>query len=361
MSVVLSVVVTVYLYYETDEQSFDGSSLNWVLLTFAVVTPMITSVRLAFTRRENALASLARLRTNSIKLYGAHVGWDFDYNDNGTTGRSLSSIDWLDHSDQVLTTILNILSDAIRYLTMPTSNRARHRVTAGGQKEAIETLSVSADLFGNMVTNVGKLCDYCEVLKKEGLPPQEAIRVRNWEVFILRELEVLRMIKRYRSRKSALKACTQHHGNYFYCSDNNLFLAAQALRSFGRLFSIFLPAFYAPYYVHISREVNSLGYGIAFACLTSLVLTSLFETVFQLEDPFLAVFDLDGIRVGQGGCRFCLCLFIPLNFLRLLYFCFFFSSPRASIQLSLESVGNATKCISECKEGLSRRTKRRAI
>ena len=195
-------IVTVYLYHETDEQSFDGSSFNWVLLTFAVVTPMITSVRLAFTRRENALASLARLRTNAIKLYGAHAGWDFQFdNENGTTGRSRSSIDWLNHSDQVLTTILNILSDTIRYLTMPTSSRARHKVTPGGRKEASETLSVSAHLFHDIIADVGKLCDYCETLKKEGLPPQEAIRIRNWEVFILRELEVLRMIKRYRSRK----------------------------------------------------------------------------------------------------------------------------------------------------------------
>lgn len=59
---------------------------------------------------------------------------------------------------------------------------------------------------------------------------------------------------------------------------------AQGLRSFGRLFSFVLPPFYAPYYADLARSLNSLGVGIAFAALTSIALTSLFETAFQMEE-----------------------------------------------------------------------------
>lgn len=73
----------------------------------------------------------------------------------------------------------------------------------------------------------------------------------------------------------------------------------QALRSFSRLFSIFLPPFYAPFYAQVAHELNSLGTGLAFAIITSLALTSLFEAIYQLEDPFVQTSVLDGIYVEQ--------------------------------------------------------------
>jgi hypothetical protein len=63
-----------------------------------------------------------------------------------------------------------------------------------------------------------------------------------------------------------------------------LCFSAQSLRSFGRLFSVFLPPFYAPYYAELAVSLNSLAMGIAFACLTSLALTGLFESGDQMEE-----------------------------------------------------------------------------
>mmetsp|Transcript_20394 Transcript_20394/g.26298 ORF Transcript_20394/g.26298 Transcript_20394/m.26298 type:complete len:407 (+) Transcript_20394:49-1269(+) len=272
IGILVSVILTVYLYEVTDQQNFDGSRFNWVLLTFAAVTPIATSINLAFSRRESALASLGRIRTNAIQLYAAHASWDWGFQADGTTGRSRSSLDSLKHSDQVLEVLLDIFGDLTRYLTLPTSTRARHKVTAAGQHEAKKILDVSAQLVEDIIAGMGKLCDFCEVLKREGLPAQEAIRMRNWELLILQEIELVRMVKRYRT--------------------------PQGLRSFGRLFSVFLPPLYAPFYVYTARELNSLGVGIAFACFTSVVLSTLFETVFQMEDPFVPAYGLDGIRVG---------------------------------------------------------------
>lgn len=73
----------------------------------------------------------------------------------------------------------------------------------------------------------------------------------------------------------------------------------QGLRSFARLFSIFLPPLYAPFYASLARELNSLGTAITFAILTSVALTALFETVTQLEDPFVTTSFLDGIQVRK--------------------------------------------------------------
>ena len=69
----------------------------------------------------------------------------------------------------------------------------------------------------------------------------------------------------------------------------------QALRSFARLFSVFLPPFYAPFYAQMAKDLNSLGAAITFAVLTSIALTALFESISQMEDPFIGIVSLDGI------------------------------------------------------------------
>lgn len=113
-----------------------------------------------------------------------------------------------------------------------------------------------------------------EVLKGEGLPAQEATRVRMWERSAHEYFEFVRVVKTYRT--------------------------PQALRSFSRLFSVFLPPLYAPYYSQMAHKLNSLGAALAFATFTSIALTSLFETVSQLEDPFVPGSVLDGIQVRNN-------------------------------------------------------------
>ena len=76
-----------------------------------------------------------------------------------------------------------------------------------------------------------------------------------------------------------------------------MYRTPQGLRSFGRLFSMLLPPFYAPYYAQLAHDVNSLGVAITFAIVTALALTSLFETISQMEDPFEESSVLDGVDV----------------------------------------------------------------
>ena len=144
-------------------------------------------------------------------------------------------------------------------------------MTRSGRKEATEVMSLGVDVCDSILERMGRLALLCEVLKEEGLPPNEATRVRQWERMVLVDFEELRMIKLYRT--------------------------PQALRSFARLFTVFLPAFYSPYYAQLARDLNSLAAGIIFAVLTSLALTALFESICQMEDPFVATITLDGIDV----------------------------------------------------------------
>ena len=46
-------------------------------------------------------------------------------------------------------------------------------------------------------------------------------------------------------------------------------------------------------------DLNSLEMAIAFSILTSFALTALFESLTQMEDPFLAEITLDGIDVPR--------------------------------------------------------------
>jgi len=105
--------------------------------------------------------------------------------------------------------------------------------------------------------------------------------VRQWERFVFGAFERLRTIKM-------------------------MYRTPQGLRSFSRLFSVLLPSFFSPYFAQVARDVNSLGVGIVFSIITSLALTALFETISQLEDPFVQLSILDGVYVTDDlgdDCR----------------------------------------------------------
>ena len=230
------------------------------------------SIGLAFQRREQALRDIALFRSCAYQLYLSHACWDWGTKDPG--GRALSEYDWLKHSDEALALLVGMADELCRYLTLPSFSRARHRVTKSGRKEASRTVEVAYRLFDSLLTtHMAKFSYLTEVLKRYGLPANEASRIRQWERFIGEAIEDLRMIKTYRT--------------------------PQALRSFARLFTIFLPAFYSPDFAQLARDANSLGLGIAFAVITSLSLTALFESIYILEDPFVAHLTLDGIDVNE--------------------------------------------------------------
>jgi hypothetical protein len=49
-----------------------------IILGFAVVTPMTSSLTMAFMRCERALLEISRVRSFSFQIYMAHALWDWD-------------------------------------------------------------------------------------------------------------------------------------------------------------------------------------------------------------------------------------------------------------------------------------------
>jgi len=270
----LSVGLTIFVYKTTDTEynagSFDGSIMNWTLLSFAVITPMSAAIRMSFTRREQSLYLIASLKSTFLEIYAAHALWNWGKDH---CGRAQSEIDWVKHSDETISEMLGVTSDLTRLLTLPDVSRARHKMIRQGKNETKRIVGVRKRLNESIVYRFGRLAVLCEILKREGLPPNEATRVRQWERIVLEKIEKIRTIKLYRT--------------------------PQGLRSFCRLFSVFLPPFYAPFYAQMAHDLNSLGVAITFSILTSIALTALFETIYQMEDPFLPGSILDGVDVKR--------------------------------------------------------------
>jgi hypothetical protein len=264
--------LTYYWYYAYPESSdWNGSSLDFILLAFAITAPISAALTMAFTRRERALINIADFRSWSYHLYMAHCLWDWDDNKGGRGG---ADVDWVEHCDAVLAQLIGIGDELSRFLTLPTTTRIRHRLTKQGRREAARTIEVAYHLLESMSTQrMTRLVMYSERLKKFGLSSGEISRLRQYERFISSSIEQLRMVKMYRT--------------------------PQAFRSFARIFTLFLPPFYAPNYAQVARDVNSLGVGIAFGIVTALALTALFESQQILEDPFTAYLALDGIDVRE--------------------------------------------------------------
>mmetsp|Transcript_3517 Transcript_3517/g.5366 ORF Transcript_3517/g.5366 Transcript_3517/m.5366 type:complete len:276 (+) Transcript_3517:509-1336(+) len=244
--------------------------MSWTLLSFAVITPMTSSIRMAFSRREVALSHLSVVKSTLLSIYSAHACWNWATPKK--EGRD-PAFDWLQHTDKILKTSVQLCNELMRLLTLPTSTRARHRVTCYGRKEAKDIEYVMTKLHLTILDRMGNITDLCEDLKYQGLPPNEATRIRQWERMLIEKIEMLLVAKKYRT--------------------------PQALRSFARLFSIFLPPLYAPFYSQMATEMNSLAMGITFSVITCIALTALFESIVQIEDPFTGKVALDGIDVSK--------------------------------------------------------------
>ena len=255
VSISLSVGLTVYVHsMKENDMSFDGGAMSWTLLTFAVVTPLTSSVGMAFSRREEALKYLKTIRSTVIALYLAHASWDWPSRQKPETGRIGSSeVDWVEFGDDSLHTLALLVDELRLYLLLPTTTRARHRVTPIGKREASTVQSLSSSIHSSLFERIDALSVKCEFLKLHGLPGNEAIRIRQWEQFVADAIEGLAYMKNYRT--------------------------PQMLRSYSRLLSVIVPPFFAPYYADLARSTGSVTLACFYAALTALALTGLFECV----------------------------------------------------------------------------------
>lgn len=235
---------------------------------------MSMSISFSFSRREEALKQIAIYKSYMYQIYLAHSHWSWNDKNGKSVRECNKDFDWLEHADDVLRNLLTCADELFHFLTLPTMSRARHRVTNMGQEEAKRIVVTSYGLYDSMYTRkFVSISRSTEILKNRGLPGNEASRIRQWERAVGESIEQLRMLKMYRT--------------------------PQALRSFARMFSLFLPPFYAPAFAQLAHESNSIGLGIAFAVIISLALSAIFNSILILEDPFVGFITLDGIDVRE--------------------------------------------------------------
>ena len=273
---ILSVGMTCYWYFyhsvHPDHKDGWNGSMSFVLVSFAVVSPITVAIRMAFTRREQALERIASIRSYFQHLYMAHCLWDWKTG----TGRKEASkeFDFLRHCDGVLEQLIAMGDELARFLSLPNTSKGINRATSAGRREATRTIQAAYGLWESMsLYRMTKLSVYAEKLKDIGLAGSEISRIRAFERHLGERLESLRMLKMYRT--------------------------PQALWSFARVFSILIPAFYGPTFAQVAYDLNSLEVGIVLSVGTSLILTALLEAVQVLEDPFTAYVSLDGINVRE--------------------------------------------------------------
>lgn len=272
MSCALSLGLTIFWYKKGDAETWAGSGMDWIILGFAVVTPITVTIQMAFTRRERALYEISRIRSCCFQIYTSHNVWD--WSDGKGRDNAMTKDQWLKHTDELLEHLVGVGDELCRFLTLPTSSRSYHRMLKGGRRKASNIVEVGYRLLDSLYTQrIIKISQLTEKFRSLGLSATETSRIRQYERFIGEAIEILRTIKMYRT--------------------------PQALRCFGRVFTLFLPSFYAPAFAQLALDLDSLSMGILSAILTPLLLTALFESMQMLEDPFVGWVSLDGIDVAE--------------------------------------------------------------
>ncbi|TYZ62920.1 hypothetical protein PybrP1_003300 [[Pythium] brassicae (nom. inval.)] len=258
-----------YLYSEhrRDGKAF-GANISWMIVSFAIVAPMIMQIKQAFTRRELALDVLAESKSLFANIMLANALWNW-----GDNGRSKLPAG---HAARTKALLVAVLRDICSLLLLPTLTRGRHRLTVHGRQVASRYEPTVEELQTQLMLSFKRLHEQVEVMKAEGLPANEASRINQYHWLLQARLEKLQNIKFYRT--------------------------PQATRSFTRLFILVLPVFYGPYYVYLMRgdefQSTSFAFCLVLSVVTSLTMIGIFNVEIAMEDPF-AGGGMDGIRVRE--------------------------------------------------------------
>merc|ERR1712146_750097 len=115
-------------------------------------------------------------------------------------------------------------------------------------------------LFRRIYAAMRHLSKFVETLKRCGLPANEASRLNQYHMFLIRDIEHLHNIKEYHTPSGP--------------------------RSVARLFIHLMPWLYGPYFVWISRDTGAgLIFSSTLCIFTSIVMVGFFNVQGMLEDP----------------------------------------------------------------------------
>eukprot|EP00535_Pseudo-nitzschia_heimii_P006815 CAMPEP_0197185932 /NCGR_PEP_ID=MMETSP1423-20130617/12916_1 /TAXON_ID=476441 /ORGANISM="Pseudo-nitzschia heimii, Strain UNC1101" /LENGTH=759 /DNA_ID=CAMNT_0042637113 /DNA_START=75 /DNA_END=2354 /DNA_ORIENTATION=- len=246
-----------------------GKSMSFLILSFFLIMPITTLLRITYLRREQAIRHLGKMKACANAIYQCHATWTWTYKD-----ETSKRLDRLEHSDECLHLLIDFADTMTRFLTLPMTGYPRHREIKKGRGEEELTIAAAYALFETSVSEYGtKLGMLTEVMKEHGFSASEASRVRQSERMLLEAAEFLREGKLYRT--------------------------PQSMNALITFFAIFGPSFYGPAFAQIAYDFGSVWFGVCYAAVISLALTALYEAVKLMEDPFVGYTTIDGIDVFE--------------------------------------------------------------
>ncbi len=280
MTVFVASGSTLFFYYYTDNtisKNNDSNrhlmfNLNWTLLAIALVFPLTMTLTETFKRRELALANITILKSNVVSLFSAHCTWDW-YSINGSAGEAYSGRKSAKskenallqtiapgHIDAVKQTLDAYIDAIFTVLISPKVIQSRHYHTESGRKIKENILRIQGQLDDCVIAFHNELGNHLEVLKRAGLPAGESSRVFAFAERIFSSYIQLRYLKDYRT--------------------------PAGLRVFARLFIMFTPIAFGPYYALVATSTNLL-YAIVLNIVTTCAMQGLYNLRSRLEDPFI--------------------------------------------------------------------------
>jgi hypothetical protein len=167
-----------FTYYRDHTGKALHANLSWVVVSFAIIFPLMTSVSAAFTRREAANQTLSNFRADLVSFFTAHLDWDWNVAPASvggfTSGRARVPSD---HADNVQTNCFELLEAIKRILSVKRVFSSRHFFTESGKRELAVVKDEVQDLLREGRQAMRRMSFLNEDLKRAGLPVAEGLRL----------------------------------------------------------------------------------------------------------------------------------------------------------------------------------------
>jgi hypothetical protein len=251
-----------FYYYRLPDGTMMAYRQNWTLVSVLLVFPLTMTLSSVFNRREEAVRLLGSLKARLLSVLLAHRDWDWwsipkDPDQPSVSGRGRLPPG---HVQQVHGEIVALARVTHTLLTAPAVYRARNYYTPQGRRERRAVLECAKKVHTATATHLSNLSILVEEFKAAGLPANEASRIRQYTTQIADELQRLRLLKQYRT--------------------------PVGLRALSRIFIIFLPWLFGPYYADLAVSA-SIQFSITFSIVISIALLGLFQPALRARGPLL--------------------------------------------------------------------------
>lgn len=262
---VYNVLITIsscafYSYYHTNHSTV-AYNLDWTLVAFVIILPMLGFTWLAFRRREEALQDLVQVKVLLLHIYLAHRDW-----------LPAGSVSFMHQA--TVQQLLFSLVDGMRAYFLPPRFYSRHYPYTGVKKKMMRVATERAKLVRGITASFKKLSKSSEVLQKAGLPDTQLMHLRTHVFQLQCAFERMALVKEYRT--------------------------PQGIRALARFYVVvFIPLFFGPYYADVRVGAHSFAFALFLAILLNLALVGLLNVSLALEDPFDNQ-GLDGIYVDEA-------------------------------------------------------------